>query len=85
MKFATFEHNGLRRVGLVLPDVDAIRPIDATDLVEVIAQFDALKRSFFTGTESIPLADDATCGLGKDGRIRIRSVAWLGTGLIAAP
>ena len=57
MKFATFEHNGLRRVGLVLPDVDAIRPIDATDLVEVIAQFDALKRSFFTGTESIPLAE----------------------------
>jgi 2-keto-4-pentenoate hydratase/2-oxohepta-3-ene-1,7-dioic acid hydratase in catechol pathway len=57
MKFATFEHNGLRRVGLLLPDVDTIRPTDATDLVEVIAQFDALKPSFSYGTESIRLAE----------------------------
>ena len=41
MKFATFERNGQRRVGLVGPDADAICPIDAANLVELIARFDA--------------------------------------------
>jgi 2-keto-4-pentenoate hydratase/2-oxohepta-3-ene-1,7-dioic acid hydratase in catechol pathway len=57
MKFATFEHDGLRRVGLLLPDSDTICPIDAADLVEVIANFDALKPSLHSVTESIPLAE----------------------------
>jgi 2-keto-4-pentenoate hydratase/2-oxohepta-3-ene-1,7-dioic acid hydratase in catechol pathway len=57
MKFAMFEHNGLRRVGLLLSEVETIRPIDATDLVEVIAEFDALKASLSSATESIPLAE----------------------------
>jgi 2-keto-4-pentenoate hydratase/2-oxohepta-3-ene-1,7-dioic acid hydratase in catechol pathway len=57
MKFATFEHDGLRRVGLLLPDSGTICPIDAADLVEVIANVDALKPSLHSVTESSPLAE----------------------------
>jgi 2-keto-4-pentenoate hydratase/2-oxohepta-3-ene-1,7-dioic acid hydratase in catechol pathway len=57
MKFATFEHNGQRHVGLLRSDAKAVRPIDVTDLVEVIARFDALKPSLSSGVESIPLGE----------------------------
>jgi hypothetical protein len=57
MKFATFENNGQRYVGLLRSDARAIRPIDATDLVRVGAQFDAPKSSVSSGMESIPLGE----------------------------
>jgi Domain of unknown function (DUF2437) len=57
MKFATFERDGQRGVGLLGPDAEAIRPIDPTDLVEVIARFDALKPPLSSGMEAIPLGE----------------------------
>jgi hypothetical protein len=57
MKFAALENNGQRRVGLLRPDAREICPICATDLAEVIAQFDALKPSLSSGMESMPLGE----------------------------
>jgi 2-keto-4-pentenoate hydratase/2-oxohepta-3-ene-1,7-dioic acid hydratase in catechol pathway len=55
MKFATFQHNGRRRVGLLTPDGTAIRPLPAADMLDLITRFESLEPHLFEGDEIIPL------------------------------
>jgi 2-keto-4-pentenoate hydratase/2-oxohepta-3-ene-1,7-dioic acid hydratase in catechol pathway len=57
MKFATFEHDGRRRVGLLEPEADVLRPVDATDMVDLITRFEALMPSLSSIGPAIPLSE----------------------------
>ncbi|MDF2997699.1 MAG: hydrolase [Xanthobacteraceae bacterium] len=43
MKFATYTHGGHERVGLVDAEAGRIHPVDAADMVDLIARFEAIK------------------------------------------
>jgi hypothetical protein len=57
MKFATFEHDGRRRVGLLEPGTDVLRPVDATDMVDLITRFETLVPSLSSIGPAIPLPE----------------------------
>lgn len=55
MKLATFEHNGVERVGWVDEAEQHIHPIEAADMADLIARFDALRPKNGAGGNKLPL------------------------------
>jgi hypothetical protein len=47
MKFSTFQHNGSRRVVLLMPDGTAIRPVAADDMIDLITRFESLEPQLY--------------------------------------
>jgi 2-keto-4-pentenoate hydratase/2-oxohepta-3-ene-1,7-dioic acid hydratase in catechol pathway len=56
MKFATFEHDGRRHVGLLQPAANVLCPVDATDMIDLITRFDALVPSLSSIGPAIPVS-----------------------------
>lgn len=55
MKLATFEHDGLEFVGLVDEAEKHVHPIDAADMIDLIARFDDLRLGINTANGGYPL------------------------------
>ncbi len=59
MKLATYEHDGAVRVGSIVGD--AVIPIDAGSMLELIAGWKGWSARLFDGTDQVPLADVRLC------------------------
>jgi 2-keto-4-pentenoate hydratase/2-oxohepta-3-ene-1,7-dioic acid hydratase in catechol pathway len=56
MKFATIEHNGRIRVGALGSDGATVLPVDATDMIDLIARFESLAPNLGAGDDAVPLS-----------------------------
>ncbi len=59
MKFATYKHGGHERVGLVDAEAGRIHPVDAADMVDLIARYDEIKPAIHMNGSGVAL-DEVT-------------------------